>query len=76
MNLEKIRELLPVGSYFRIAEKVGKAEGTVAQVFVERTRVSDETRDAILEEAALILEEWGREAILVAKEIKAAKAVA
>lgn len=76
MNLEKIRSLLPVGSYFKIAERVGKAEGTIAQVFVRKTRVSEATKEAILMEAASILEDFGKDALELAKEIREAKAPA
>lgn len=71
MDIKKIREMLPVGSYSRIAEETGKAEGTVAQFFIGKSRVSEQTREAILREAAAILQEFSEKALETADEIRA-----
>lgn len=59
MELSNLKELLPDGSYLRIARKVKISKGTVAQFFAEnvKVRVSDETAAEIKKEALVIIEE-------------------
>jgi hypothetical protein len=67
MEIANIRELLPEGSYARIAKKVGRSKGTVTQFFSEnvRVRISQEVIEAIKKEALAIIEEQKEKAMAV-----------
>jgi hypothetical protein len=71
MDLQKIKNMLPNGSYFIISERVGIAEGTVAQFFIGIARVSDITKAKILECALAIIEERSIEGLSLVKKMRA-----
>lgn len=79
MEKQRIKQMLPDGSYSRIAKAVGVTEGTVAQFFADSgVRVSKRTRHNILVQANLIIVEVAeaakslskQTAIILAKEAK------
>jgi hypothetical protein len=59
MELANIKELLPDGSYMRIARKVGRSKGTIAQFFAEnvKVRIGEDLAEEIKKEALAIIEE-------------------
>lgn len=55
---EKIKRLLPKGSYRRIAEKIGKSYGTVRDYFAPSKdfSISEQVEEELLKEAKKIIE--------------------
>lgn len=59
MEIQEIREMLPHGSYKKIADKVGINPSTIAQFFSTKVavRISEKTKESILEQARIIIEQ-------------------
>lgn len=56
MNIDEIKDLLPHGSYQKIAGTVGVTKGTVKHFFAKsEVRISARTRERILEAAKSII---------------------
>lgn len=77
-EIEKIKQLLPAGSYERIAKAIGKSKGTVTQFFSDsiEIRVGEKTANNIIKEAKKIIEEnsWnGLETVHGEQKTKMAK---
>lgn len=69
MSIERVKSLLPDGSYKAIADATGRKRNTIALFFVGKARVSEETRKAILRAAAERLKRKGGEMVSVGQEI-------
>lgn len=70
VSVESVKELLPDGTYARIAEVTNKRRNTIAQFFTGRARVSKETKKKILQAAADAMEERAGEMLSVAAAIR------
>lgn len=65
---EKIKELLPDGSYAKIAQKIGKTYGTVRNYFAPSSPsiISERVESELLQEAKKIIEELAWNGLAVA----------